>query len=98
MATYTANIAKSITTVAAQVDTITLSGTGKVLSIIDKTGTTNTFFTTATVGGTPETPTVLGDDCYCVPVGKEFFLPWIGTGIVIKLINSGISTLTFQLL
>ena len=98
MATYTASHAKSITTVAAQVDTLTLTGAGKTLRITGRSGTTHTFFTTAPLGETPATPTSSGDDCYVTEHTATIDYPWNGSGIVIKLINSGISTLTFMLI
>ena len=98
MATYSASHAKSITTVAAQVDTLTLTGAGKTLRIIGRSGTTHTFFTTAPLGETPATPTAAGDDCYVTEHTTTIDYPWNGSGVVIKLINSGISTLTFMLI
>ena len=97
MATYTATSAKSITTVAAQVDTLTLTGTGKTLRVTGRSGTTHTFFTTAPLGETPATPTSSGDDCFVGEPTSTIDYPWNGSGAVIKLINSGISTLTFML-
>jgi hypothetical protein len=98
MATYTTSHAKSITTVANQVDTLTLTGAGKTLRITGRSGTTHTFFTTAPLGETPATPTASGDDCYVTEHTGTIDYPWNGSGVVIKLINSGISTLTFMLI
>ena len=98
MATYTASNAKSITTVAAQVDTLTLSGTGKTLRIIGRSGSTHTFFTTAPLGQTPATPTSAGDDCYVTEHTGTIDYPWNGSGAVIKLINSRIASVTFMLI
>jgi len=98
MATYSASNAKSITTVANQVDTITLTGTGKTLRIVGRSGSTHTFFTTAPLGGTPATPTVSGDDCFVNEHSTTTDYPWNGSGAVIKLINSGIVNLTFMLI
>lgn len=97
MATYTATSAKSITTVANQVDTVTLSGAGKTLRVTGRSGSTHTFFTTAPLYQTPTTPTVSGDDCFIGEPTSTIDYPWNGSGAVIKLINSGISTLTFML-
>jgi len=98
MATYTASNAKSITTVADQVDTITLTGAGKTLRIVGRSGSTHTFFTTAPLGETPATPTVSGDNCLVADHSGTIDYPWNGSGAVIKLINSGIATLTFMLI
>jgi hypothetical protein len=99
MATYTASNAVSITTVGSQVDTITLTGSGKILRIVNRSGTTHTFFTTAPLGQTPTTPTVGGDNCLATdPTLSTLDFPWNGAGAVIKLINSGIVTLTFMIL
>jgi len=98
MATYTASNAKSITTVADQVDTITLTGAGKTLRIIGRSGSTHTFFTTAPLGQTPATPTVTGDNCYVTEHTGHIDYPWNGSGAVIKLINAGITASTFMLI
>lgn len=98
MATYTASHAKSITTVAAQVDTLTLSGAGKTLRVVGRSGSTYTYFTTAPLYQTPTTPTTEGDDCYVGGLITVVDYPWNGSGAVIKLINSGIATLTFMLI
>jgi len=98
MAAYTANIAKTVTTVAAQVDSIALSGTGKTLQILTTSGTTPTYFTITAVGLTAATPTAGGDDVYVALAANEIKIPWNGSGIGINLINSAIATVTFQLL
>lgn len=98
MAAYTANIAKTVTTVAAQVDSIALSGTGRTLQIVTTAGTTPTYFTITAVGLTAATPTSGGDDVYVALAANEISIPWNGSGIGIKLINSAIATVTFQLL
>jgi len=98
MATYTASSAKSITTVAAQVDTLTLSGAGKTLRVTGRSGSTYTYFTVDSLGNTPTTPTSEGDNCYVAGLTTVVDYPWNGSGAVIKLINSGIATLTFMLI
>lgn len=98
MAAYTANIAKTVTTVAAQVDSIALSGTGRTLQIVTTSGTTPTYFTITAVGLTADTPTSGGDDVYVALVANKIEIPWDGSGIGIKLVNSAIATVTFQLL
>ena len=98
MATYTASHAKSITTVAAQVDTLTLSGAGKTLRVTGRSGSTYTYFTVDSLGNTPATPTTEGDNCYVAGLITVVDYPWNGSGAVIKLINSGIATLTFMLI
>lgn len=98
MAAYTANIAKTVTTVAAQVDSIALSGTGKTLQIVTTSGTTPTYFTITAVGLTAATPTSGGDDVYVALVANTIEIPWNGSGMGIKLVNSAIATVTFQLL
>lgn len=97
MATYSASSAKTITLVAAQVDTITLTGTGQVLHVW-QTSTTPIYFTTAQPGQTPATPTVGGDNCIAI---MNNYIPchqgWTGNGIVIKVISAGTGTVNFAL-
>jgi hypothetical protein len=97
MATYSASSAKTITLVAAQVDTITLTGTGTVLHAW-QTSTTPIYFTTAQPGQTPETPTVGGDNTIAIMNNNNSTdFPWNGNGIVIKVISAGTGTVNFAL-
>jgi hypothetical protein len=98
MATYSASQAVTITTVANQVDTITLSGTGNTLRITGHSGSSHIFFTTAPTGQTPVTPVAGGNDCYVgePDVGQDF--PWNGAGAVIKIISTGINVFSIMLI
>ena len=97
MATYTASQAKTITLVAATVDTITLTGTGNNLHVW-QTSTTPIYFTTAQPGQTPATPTVAGDNTIGIfNNNNSTDFPWSGNGIVIKVISAGTGTINFAL-
>jgi hypothetical protein len=97
MATYSASQAKTITCVANQVDTITLTGTGNELHLW-QTSTTPIYFTLAQPGQTPTTPTVAGDNCYALMNNNNSDnYPWNGNGIVIKLITAGTGVVNFTL-
>lgn len=97
MATYTASQAKTITLVAATVDTITLTGTGDYLHVW-QTSTTPIYFTTAQPGQTPATPTVAGDNTIGIfNNNNSTDFPWTGNGIVIKVISAGTGTVNFAL-
>jgi hypothetical protein len=98
MATYTAAQASHITTVANQVDTLTLTGTGTKIRFIARSGTSHVFFTTAQPGGTPATPTVGGDNCLVGDPSGVLDYPWSGNGVVIKLIAGGIDTISIMLI
>jgi hypothetical protein len=97
MATYSASSAKTITLVAAQVDTVTLTGTGQVLHVW-QTSSTPVYFTTAQPGQTPATPTVGGDNTIAIMNGNNAcHQGWNGNGIVIKVISAGTGTVNFAL-
>jgi hypothetical protein len=97
MATYSASQAKTITCVANQVDTITLTGTGDELHLW-QTSTTPIYFTLAQPGQVPATPTVAGDNCYgLMNNNNPDSYPWNGNGVVIKLITTGTGVVNFAL-
>jgi hypothetical protein len=97
MATYSASQAKTITCVAAQVDTVTLTGTGQQLHLWQNS-TTPIYFTLAQPGQTPATPTVGGDNCYVLMNNNNSDnLLWNGNGVVIKLITAGTGLVNFAL-
>lgn len=62
MAALTAVSAKHATLSTTVVDTITFSGTGDVIEVINRSGTNALY---VTVNGS--TPTDAGDDTFCVP-------------------------------
>ena len=98
MATYTASQVVTITSVANQVDTITLTGTGKMLRFTGHSGTPHIFFTTAPLSQTPATPVAGGNDCYVAEPDTAQDFPWTGSGAVIKIISTGINTFSIMLL
>lgn len=98
MASYTASQAKTVTTVGSQVDDITLTGEGSILRFITTSGSTHTYFTAVPNSDTPATPTVGGDNCYAVAHGNVITdYPWPGTSAKLKIVNSGVVTLTVML-
>jgi hypothetical protein len=99
MATYTASDAVHLTTVANQVDTVTLTGTGTKLRVAVRSGTAHVFFHPETLyGATPATPTVAGDNCYIIDPSLPLDYPWSGTGVQLKLIAGGIDTISIMLI
>jgi hypothetical protein len=97
MATYSASQSKTVTCVAAQVDTITLTGNGTALHF-SQNSSTPIYFTVGQPGSTPATPTVAGDDCYVIMNGNNSDnFPWTGNGVVIKLITAGTGLVNFAL-
>ena len=97
MATYTASQAKTVTCVASQVDTITLTGTGQRLRF-EQNSSTPIYFTLAQPGQTPATPTVAGDNCYVIMNGNNSDnIVWTGNGVVINLITAGTGLVNFTL-
>jgi hypothetical protein len=99
MATYSASKAVHLTTVANQVDTVTLTGTGTKLRVIARSGTSHVFFHPETLyGATPATPTVSGDNTYIIDPSLPLDYPWSGTGVQLKLIAGGIDTISIMLI
>jgi hypothetical protein len=97
MATYSASQAKTVTCVANQVDTITLTGTGETLHFAQNSSTP-IYFTLAQPGQVPATPTVAGDNCYVIMNGNNSDnIDWNGNGVVIKLITAGTGLVNFTL-
>ena len=96
MATYTGSEAITVTLVASQVDTITLTGAGTELRI-SQTSTTPIYIITAQPGQTPATPTVGGAGTTAIMTNYPVVLPWTGSGIVIKVISAGTGTVNFTL-
>ena len=96
MATYTGSEAITVTLVASQVDTITLTGAGTELRI-SQTSTTPIYIITAQPGQTPATPTVAGAGTTAIMTNYPVVLPWTGSGIVIKVISAGTGTVNFTL-
>jgi len=96
MATYTGSEAITVTLVASQVDTITLTGAGTELRI-SQTSTTPIYIITAQPGQTPATPTVGGAGTTAIMTNYPVVLPWTGSGIVINVISAGTGTVNFIL-
>lgn len=97
MAIYSATDAKTITCVAAQVDTITLTGTGSQLHFAQDSNTP-IYFTVAQPGQVPATPTVAGDNCFVIMnANNSDNFAWNGNGVVIKLITAGTGLVNFAL-
>lgn len=98
MAAYTASHAVTVTTVGGQVDDITLTGDGSTIRFITTAGSTHTYFTAVPNSDTPATPTVGGNNCYAVAHGNVISdFRWPGTSAKLKIINSGVVTLTIML-
>ncbi len=93
MANYSVNRAKSATLVASTVDTITFPAFGtysaNTVKVINR-DTTNPIFFVAD----GSTPTVAGDDCYCVPPGGSAVITLSGGAV--KVISGFASPYTVQ--
>ena len=88
MATYSASSAKTVTCVASQVDTITLTGTGTELHVWQNS-TTPIYYSLAGTGQTPITPTVAGDNLYASMNSYPDVYQWNGNGVVIAFAHLG---------
>ena len=98
MASYTATNAVTVTTVGGQVDDITLTGDGTKLMFMTTSGSTHTYFNASPNDVFLANPTVGGNNCYAIAHGNvisEF--PWPGTSARLKIINSGVVTITVML-
>lgn len=94
MASYSANRAKTITMVSAQVDDITLTGGGPYL--IYNHGTTPIYYLASKVA-VPANPTVAGDDMdVLLPTSVEEIDPFGTSSFVIKVISTGTPTFTVK--
>jgi hypothetical protein len=97
MATYTASHAKTITMVNGQVDTITLTAPGEHISFAITAGHKPIYFTMGNPGQDIPTPTVEGDNCYCVDYQSVFQGPWNGGAVTLKMIAAGTPTVTVMI-
>jgi hypothetical protein len=92
MASYNGNVAVHETLAASTVDTVNLAGaTGQVgLTVVNRSGTAEIYFTVATGAVGPTAPTVGGNDTYVVPASiASLTLPGITGAVIVKLISSG---------
>lgn len=82
--------AASATLTTTTVDTITLSGSGSLVTVINREPTTGTAFW-VTVGPSAITPTAAGAECYPVfPTSSTSFRIAKGTGgAVVKILGNG---------
>jgi hypothetical protein len=90
--------AASATLTTTTVDTITLTGRGTYLSVVNREPTTGTLFwcTTSIASGTAATPTAAGDECFPVfPSSATGFRVRSssaasgGAGLVVKILGNG---------
>jgi hypothetical protein len=99
MATYTASKAVHLTTVANQVDTVTLTGTGTKLRVVVRSGAGHVFFNAENLyGQTPATPTIGGDNTYIMELNNPLDYDWSGTGVELKLIAGAIHNVSIMLI
>jgi hypothetical protein len=91
MASYSVNRAKSATLGVATVDTVTFPATYpyETVTVINKDATSPIYFT---LDGT--TPTVAGDECFCVPVNQNCVASFQGGAV--KLIAAAAAAYTVQ--
>lgn len=97
MATYSASHAKTITMVNGQVDTVTLTGIGTKIAFAITANHKPIYFALSNRADDVPTPTVGGDNCYCVDYQSVFEGPWNGGPVTLKMIASGTPTVTVML-
>lgn len=97
MASYTATQAKTITLVNAQVDEITLTGTGERLHIAVTANHKPIYFTAGYTEETLPNPTVGGDNCYVFDYQNVMDFHWHGAPCKVKVIAAGTPTITVML-
>jgi hypothetical protein len=88
--------AASATLSTTTVDTVTLTGRGTILTVINREASTGTDFwiTFNANGGTAATPTAAGDECYPVmPRGSQSFrvrsVATVASGVTVKILGDG---------
>lgn len=94
MATYTAVFAKHPTLTANTVDTVTLTGNTSSVTVVNRNGVAEIYYTVATgVGAVPVVPVVGANDTYVLPALIDSFRIAVGgEPVVVSLISSGIPT------
>ena len=90
MASGTANFAYHSTLTASTVDTVTLNDGTEYVTVVNRGGTDEIYFTVGTPTNEPPSPTVGGNDTYVLPaaLGSLRVASEIGP-IVVKLISNG---------
>lgn len=94
MATYSVNRAKHATLTASTIDQVTVATAG-IAEVMNRTGSSEIYFTVGTVASPPADPTVGGDDCFVVPATLGSYVleraPSFATEgpVVVKLISVG---------
>jgi len=89
--------AASATLTTTTVDTVTLTGKGNLITVINREASTETTFwvTYNTVGGTAVTPTAAGAECYPVAPGNGSIsfrvrnVAGVANGRTVKILGNG---------
>lgn len=91
MATYTAVSEAHETLTASTVDTVTLTGNTSSVTVVNRTGTAEIYFTIATgTAAVPAVPTVGGANTYVLPATDcSLRLAVGGQPVAVSLISSG---------
>ena len=90
MTTYAGKIAVHETLGASTVDTVELAGCRPSLTVVNRTGTAEIYFTVATGAKAPTPPTVSGNDCFVLPAAIcSLSLPWLEGQFIVSLISAG---------
>lgn len=90
MATYSQATAAHETLTASTVDTVTLTQNGRSVTVVNRTGTSEIYFTAAVSPTTAATPTVGGANCWVLPASVSSLRLQLGTGSYnVALISSG---------
>lgn len=99
MASGTANIAYHSTLVASTVDTVTLDKGAEYVTVVNRSGAAEIYFTVGTTVTPPAAPTVGGNDTYVLPASIGLVRVASGIGPVqIQLISTGTPTYSVEVI
>jgi hypothetical protein len=96
MASYTGVTAIHKTLAASTVDTVTLTGCTTQVTIVNRNGVAEIYFTVGAT--TPPVPTVGGVNTYVIPADvSSYTVPFAGSStVVVSLISGGIPTYSVE--
>jgi len=99
MANYIGVKAAHATLGASTVDTVTLTATNGKLTLLNRSGAAEIYFTISIDGTAPSPPTVLGTDCFVLPAAiGSVEIPVSGEPTIVKLISTGTPTYSVEVL
>lgn len=99
MASGTANIAYHSTLVASTVDTVTLDKGAEYITVVNRSGAAEIYFTVGTTVTPPAAPTVGGNDTYVLPAATSSVRVASGIGpIEVQVISAGTPTYSVEVI